>query len=116
MLSTYAIRKLAQARKYNFGRPVTAYLVNARFCACSCIAQTYGHMKAWPGGMFADGHDLWTSNIFQVDWWPGFWAFHTQSGSYYVVATFERRTGKRSLEDLLRVLMRGVNPGPQLSQ
>ncbi|WP_122688879.1 hypothetical protein, partial [Pseudomonas viridiflava] len=112
MLSACAIRKLAQAQNYDFGRPVTAYLVNAYFCACSCVAQTYGHLKAWPDGMFADGHHIWTSDIQQIDWRPGFWSFHTQSGSYYVVVTFERFTGRQSLQELLKILVGGVYPCP----
>lgn len=115
MLSTYANRKLVQARNYDFGRPVTAYLANARFSACSCIAQTYGHLKAWPDGMFADGHHIWTSDVRQVDEWPGFWAFHTLSGSYYVVVTFERFNGRRSLDELVKILSRGVYPSPSRS-
>jgi hypothetical protein len=109
-LSRYAVKKLKHAMAYEFGYPVTAYLINAHFSACCCLAQAYHHVRARPDGMFQDGHHIRTSDIRQVDQGPDFWSFHTMTGSHYVIVTFQRGLGRTSLYEMLAILVRGVHP------
>lgn len=97
-LSRYALRRLAQARKVSFGRPVTAYLTNARIIARAGFGVLHDHVKAEISGRFSDGHRVRTSDVMSVKHMEGFWVLLTRSGSLYVIVTFDPNGGRRSLD------------------
>jgi hypothetical protein len=108
-ISPYAHHRLVVAMSAVFDTPVTGYIVGARFEACCCIGSIYHHNASRADGWLRDGHRIRTSDVIQVDQWEGLWTFRTQSGSFYVVATFERRTGRASLGVFLKILTRGFH-------
>ncbi|AKT27916.1 hypothetical protein RYA05_17620 [Pseudomonas syringae pv. actinidiae] len=110
--SEYAQRRLAWALRADFGRPITAFLINAHFASCCCVGNTYRHVRRTPEGEFADGHLIRTSDIQQVTDWTDFWAIHTRSGSCYVIVTFDRKGGRASLAQLLKTVVKGYHFTP----
>jgi hypothetical protein len=109
-VSHYALRQLARARRTEFEAPVTGYLINARMVACCCVGQVYGHAKARPDGWLRDGHTIRTSDIFRVEERERHWICITASGSFYVIVSFAREGGRRSLDAFLKISLKGVHP------
>lgn len=97
-LSHYAAKRLAQAKRMSFGRPVTAYLTDARIVACAGFGVVHSHVKAEPTGRFGDGHRVRTSDVRRTARMGPFWVLHTASGSLYVIVTFDKSGGRRSLD------------------
>lgn len=97
-LSHYAAKRLTQAKRFSFGRPVTAYLTDARIVACAGFGVVHCHVKADPTGRFGDGHRVRTSDVRRTERMGPFWLLHTASGSLYVIVTFDKACGRRSLD------------------
>lgn len=110
--SLYAQKRLAWAQRADFGRPVTAFLINAHFASCCCVANSFGHVRRTPGGEFADGHLIRTSDIQQITDWTDFWAIYTRSGSYYIIVTFDSKGGRASLSQLIKTVVKGFHSTP----
>lgn len=81
-----------------FAHPVTAYLTNARIVARTGLGVVHGHIRIEVSGRFGDGHRIRTSDVIRTERVGGFWALHTWSGSHYVIVTFDRHGGRRSLD------------------
>lgn len=92
-----------------FDVPVTGYIVGAHFEVCCCTGSIYHHTASRGYGWLRDGHRIRTSDVIQVDRREELWTFRTQSGSFYVIATFERRTGRASLGVFLKILKKGFH-------
>jgi len=97
-LSRYAARRLAQARRICFGRPVTAYITNAQIIARAGFGVMHDHIKADAWGRFSDGHRVRTSDVMRTERIDGFYVLHTRSGSLYVIVTFDPDGGRQSLD------------------
>lgn len=97
-LSRYAMKRLAKARRTMFTSPVTAYLTNARIVARTGLGVMHGHIRTEASGRFGDGHRIRTSDVLRTEHMDGFWMLHTWSGSHYVIVTFDRQGGRRSLD------------------
>lgn len=98
-LSSYAARKLAQARRVYFGRPVTAYITNAQIIARAGFGFVHSHIKADAWGRFNDGHRVRTSDVMRTECIEGFYVLYTRSGSLYVIVTFDPDGGRQSLDE-----------------
>lgn len=109
-ISQYARRQLARAKRTEFDAPVTGYLINVRMIACCCVGQVYGHVQARPDGWLQDGHRVRTNDVLRIEQREGHWICITASGSFYVIVSFAREGGRRSLEILLKILLEGVHP------
>lgn len=77
-LSRYAARRLAQARRICFGRPVTAYITNAQIIARAGFGVMHDHIKADAWGRFSDGHRVRTSDVMRTERIDGFYVLHTR--------------------------------------
>lgn len=97
-LSHYAARRLARAKGYSFGRTVTAYLTDACIVACAGVGVMHCHVRASATGRFRDGHRVRTSDVCRIERMGPFWVLHTVSGSLYVIVTFDKSGGRRSLD------------------
>ena len=104
---------LNEAHAYPFSRPVTAYLTDARIAVCCCLGVTHRHVRADPiYGRFTDGRLIRTSDIQRVIQEGGFWVLHTQTGSFYVIASFHADGGYQSLMEYQTLLTSGFHPTP----
>ena len=109
-LSRHANDRLKLAQSMDFGEHITAYLLDVHFNACCGLARCYGHRKAHPSGLFADGHAIRTSDVIAINQWSHFWSFLTVTGSHYVIVTFAQPGGRESLKELVRLLTQGIYP------
>ncbi|MFZ3186163.1 MAG: hypothetical protein WA173_18710 [Pseudomonas sp.] len=108
-MTDYAQRRLSAAQRGAFNAPVTAFITDAQLVACCCFGVTHAHLKANTSGRFQDGHRIRTSDVIKVEYSGGYWNVHTESGSHYVIATFNRRGGRQSLDTFLAFQKRGVH-------
>ncbi|NWB90262.1 hypothetical protein [Pseudomonas agarici] len=108
--------RLKDAISYSFDEPVTAYLTDAVLVAGCCMGVTHRHRKADCFGRFADGHRIRTSDVKHAEQRGPFWVLHTESGSFYVVASFDPEGGEQSLQEFLQLLHAGIHPTAQYLQ
>jgi hypothetical protein len=108
-MSVYAVRRLKIAQRQYFDTPVTAFLTDTRLVACCCFGVTHGHRRADAFGRFQDGHRIRTSDVIAVESNGDFWSVHTQTGSHYVIVTFDRHGGRKSVDTFLALMARGVH-------
>ena len=108
-LTPYAQRRLMYAMTASFDKPVTGYMVNARFESCCCIGTIFHHQASRADGWLYDGHRIRTSDVIRLERSNELWTFITHSGSHYVIVTFEQRTGRTSLSKFLKILARGFH-------
>lgn len=108
-LTEYAHRRLMYAMTTSFDKPVTGYIVNARFESCCCIGAIYHHQAARADGWLCDGRSVRTSDVVRLGRSKELWTFITHSGSHYVIVTFEQRIGRTSLNAFIKILARGFH-------
>jgi hypothetical protein len=111
-LSRAVARRLAEAVKYPFGEPVTAYLTDVTIVSCCGFGVMHRHVNAEPSGRFQDGHRLRTSDILQAEQHRSFWVLRTLSGSFYVIVSFHLEGGWQSLQTFLNLREQGVHLTP----
>ena len=63
-------------------------------------------------GRFEDGHRVRTSDVLEAHEQYGFWMLYTATGSLYVIATFLKGSGRRSLDVLLEQRAKGMHATP----
>lgn len=112
LLSRYAARRLAMAKSQTFGRTVTAYLTRARIIARSGFGEVHEHVRAEASGRFSNGQRVRTSDVMRAERIGGFWVLHTWSGSLYVIVTFDRRGGRRSVDTFKEFSRAELHPTP----
>lgn len=100
--------RLLCARRHTFGEPVTAYLTDVRICAGCALGIVYWDAKR----RFLNGRLIQTSDIHRVVQSGRYWLLATQSHSHYVVVSFQRPGGRKSLEAYLPLLCKGIFPTP----
>lgn len=98
----FDLTRIAQAQAQGFEKPVTAYLCGAFIKARAGIGVVFGHNRKDQYGRFGDGHLIRTSDVIRVEREGKFWVLTTVN-SRYVVATFQRDTGRASLREFLRL-------------
>lgn len=100
--SDFDLLRIARAVGQGYDDDVTAFLVNVQIQACSAVGVVFGHTRKGPYGRFSDGHLIRTSGIQKVEREGRFWVITTVD-SRYVVATFNRDNGRRSLREFKRL-------------
>ena len=110
--SDFDLLRIARAIGQGYEDEVTAFLVNVHIHRLSAVGVVFGHVRQGPHGRFADGHLIQTSDIVNARKEGKFWVITTMH-SRYVVATFRRDGGRRSLRDFCR-LVGGHFPNTQL--
>lgn len=113
--SRYLELRLSAAMRHHFYSVVTAFLTQVEIISCCAIGVVHRHVLAG-GGMFDDGGSIRTSDIYKVENDGQYWALCTVSGSRYVIVTFKRPGGRKSLIDFLKVLTGGYHPTPRRLQ
>ncbi|WP_070094284.1 hypothetical protein [Pseudomonas monteilii] len=96
--SDFDLIRIARAVGQKYEDDVTAFLVNVQIHKTTAVGVVFGHVRLGPHGRFADGHLIQTSDILGVKKEGRFWVI-TTIHSRYVVATFRRDGGRRSLRD-----------------
>lgn len=87
--------RLLKAQNTQFSWRATGYLTDVHVFARSAIGCVYRHQGTRK--VFSEGTTIRTSDVIHLYREAEFWVLHTTSGSFYVVATFERRIGWYSL-------------------
>lgn len=87
--------RLIKAQNTDFSWRVTGYLTNVHVFSRSAIGCVFSHKGTRK--VFREGATIRTSDVIHIHQENGFWVLHTTSGSFYVVATFERKFGWYSL-------------------
>lgn len=103
--------RIAKAVSHDYEGSITAYLVDVHIHACSAVGVVFGHLLAIADPRFSDGRLIRTSDIQRVKKEGRFWVITTVS-SKYVIATFRRDVGRRSLREFLRVAGERYIPTP----
>ncbi|WP_262136535.1 hypothetical protein [Pseudomonas sp. Marseille-Q5117] len=113
--SDFDLLRIAKAVSHDYEGLVTAYLVNVHIHACSAVGIVFGHLLAIADPRFSDGRLLRTSDIQRVKKEGRFWVITTVN-SKYVIATFRRDVGRRSLREFLRIAGDRYIPTPRRLQ
>lgn len=87
--------RLFKAQNTHFSWRVTGYLTDVHIFIRSAIGCVYRHQGTRK--FFKEGVTIRTSDVIHLYKESGFWVLHTTSGSFYVIATFERKIGWYSL-------------------
>ena len=98
----FDLRRVVKAEAQGFPMPVTAYLTGAFINARAGVGVVFGHNRKDQYGRFEDGHLIRTSDVVKAEREGRFWVLTTEN-SRYVLATFQRETGRSSLRDFLRL-------------
>ncbi|AGZ36384.1 MAG: hypothetical protein ACOKSU_19990 [Pseudomonas sp.] len=101
--SDFDLLRIARAVGQGYEDDITAFLVNVHIHQLSAVGIVFGHVRQGPHGRFADGHLIQTSDIVAIKKEGRFWVITTMN-SKYVVATFRREGGRRSLRDFCRLV------------
>lgn len=105
-------QRLLQALRCNFNEPITAYLTDVRICAGCALGIVHWDSKR----RFRNGHLIRTSDINRVVHDGRYWLLCTRGRSQYLVVTFQRPGGRRSLDVFLGMLCRGIFESPPMLQ
>lgn len=101
--SDFDLLRIARAVGQRYEDEVTAFLVNAHIHRLNAVGVVFGHVRQGPHGRFADGHLIQTSDIVNIKKEGKFWVITTMN-SRYVVASFRRDGGRRSMRDFFRLV------------
>ena len=113
--SDFDLLRIAKAVNHEYEGLVTAFLLNVHIHACSAVGVVFGHLCAKINPRFSDGRLLQTSDIQSVIKEGKFWVITTVT-SRYVIATFRRDVGRRSLHEFLRIAGDRYIPTPRRLQ
>ena len=101
--SDFDLLRIARAVGQRYEDEITGFLVNVHIHRLSAVGVVFGHVRQGPHGRFADGHLIQTSDILTIKKEGKFWVITTVN-SQYVIATFRRDGGRRSLRDFCRLV------------
>jgi len=87
--------RLIKAQNTQFSWRVTGYLTDVYIFARCGVGRVFSHRSSRK--VFREGVTIRTSDVIHLHREAGFWVLHTTSGSFYVIATFERKIGWYSL-------------------
>lgn len=98
--SSLDLRRIAKAQAQGFAKPITAYLSGAFFMGGTAAGIVFGHIQRDVNSRFEDGYLLSVRDLENVSREGRFWVLTTKE-SRYVIATFKRDDGRRSLREFL---------------
>jgi len=98
----FDLKRIIRAQEQGFDIPVTAYLCGVSIRARAGIGVVFGHKRKDQYGRFGDGHLIRTSDVLKVEREGRFWVMTTVN-SRYVLATFQRSNGRKSLREFLQI-------------
>lgn len=101
-LSDFQLKRIDRAMVQKYPVPITAYLSDVFISSECAVGIVFGHNDPGPFEQHADGHILQTTPIYELRKFGRFWVASTNSGNY-VLATFKRGLGRRSLRALITV-------------
>ncbi|MNJ23800.1 hypothetical protein D3C77_181950 [compost metagenome] len=101
-LSDFQLKRIARAMAQKFPVPITAYLSDVFISSECAVGIVFGHSDPGPYEQHADGHILQSAPIYELRMFGWFWVAYTNRGNY-VLATFKRDLGRRSLRALIAV-------------
>jgi hypothetical protein len=113
--SDFDLLRIAKAVTQDYGGLITAFLVNVHIHSCSAVGVVFSHICPGPYARFADGRLIRTSDIQSVTKEGKFWVINTVN-SKYVIATFRREVGRRSLREFMRIAGGRYIPTPSRLQ
>lgn len=113
--SDFDLLRIARAVNQDYEGLITAYLVNVHIHSCSAVGVVFGHLCPGPHQRLADGRLIRTSDIQSVKKEGRFWVLNTVN-SKYVIATFRRDVGRRSLREFIRIAGDRYIPTPSRLQ
>lgn len=113
--SDFDLLRIARAVNQDYEGLITAYLVNVHIHSCSAVGVVFGHLCPGPHQRLADGRLIRTSDIQSVKKEGRFWVLTTVN-SKYVIATFRRDVGRRSLREFMRIAGDRYLPTPDRLQ
>lgn len=113
--SDFDLIRIAKAASQDYDGLVTAFLVNVHIYACSAVGVVFSHICPGPYSRYSDGRLIRTSDIQSVRKEGRFWVISTVN-SKYVIATFRRDAGRRSLRDFMRIAGNRYIPTPSRFQ
>ena len=113
--SDFDLLRIARAVNQDYEGLITAYLVNVHIHSCSAVGAAFGHLCPGPHQRLADGRLIRTSDIQSVKKEGRFWVLTTVN-SKYVIATFRRDVGRRSLREFMRIAGDRYIPTPSRLQ
>ena len=113
--SDFDLLRIARAVSHEYDGLITAYLVNVHIHACSAVGVVFGHICPGPYQRLADGRLIRTSDIQSVRKEGRLWVLTTVN-SKYVIATFRRGEGRRSLREFMRIAGSRYMPTPDRLQ
>ena len=113
--SDFDLLRIARAVNQDYEGLITAYLVNVHIHSCSAVGVVFGHLCPGPHQRLADGRLIRTSVIQSVKKEGRFWVLTTVN-SKYVIATFRRDVGRRSLREFMRIAGDRYMPTPDRLQ
>ncbi|ROM18403.1 hypothetical protein BK643_05855 [Pseudomonas protegens] len=109
--SDFDLLRITRAVAQDYDGLVTAFLVNVHIHACSAVGVVFSHICPGPYGRFSDGRLIRTSDIQSITKEGRFWVISTVN-SKYVIATFRRDVGRRSLREFMRIAGARYMPTP----
>jgi hypothetical protein len=100
-LTDFQLCRLGRASIRKYSVPVTAFVSDAFIANDTCHGVSFNHVGQ--GGAYrpADGGLLRTGKIQRAWKEGGFWLLETQSGNY-VLGSFMRGVGRKSIRELLQ--------------
>ena len=113
--SDFDLLRIARAVNQDYEGLITAYLVNVPIHSCRAVGGGFGHLCPGPHQRLADGRLIRTSDIQSVKKEGRFWVLTTVN-SKYVIATFRRDVGRRSLREFMRIAGDRYMPTPDRLQ
>lgn len=113
--SDFDLLRLGKAVSQEYDGLVTAFLVNVHIHACSAVGVVFSYICPGLHNRFSDGRLIRTSDIQSVRKEGRFWVINTVN-SKYVIATFRRGVGRRSLREFLRIAGGRYIPTPSRLQ
>lgn len=113
--SDFELMRIMRAAAQGFAEPVTAYLTGVSINARTGVGVVFGHAPKDEYGRFDDGHLIRISDVRKVEREGRYWVMTTENNRY-VLATFQRKNGRASLRDFLRIAEGQYHPTPPLLQ
>lgn len=99
----FDLLRIIKAQAQGFDEPVTAYLCSVFIESSVGVGVVFDHARRKDSGWFTDGHLLRSSPVIDARKEGRFWVL-TTANSRYVVATFMKGVGRKSLRHQLRLL------------
>ncbi len=108
-MSDFQLTRIARAKAQQYPVPITAYLSDAFISSECAVGIVFGHNDPGPYEKHADEHILQTLPIYELRKFGRFWVAYTNNGNY-VLASFNRGVGRKSLRAFIAVADKTESP------